>query len=248
MKRLITVFGVCVCMLAPAAAFGQPSHTWTGKSIPSSSGPWIDADGWSGGSNWPGHTSSLGDTALIADATYQPQVDVAGTVDNDVYYVEVNAGTADADMALKIATNGDLDVLNSGAGYVRLVAGDHDVDGTIQADDAMLWYAAGDFDVDDLDLDGGTRNSTRGDRGLAIVDWDVARTIVDDVDVTGDVDFDAAADITVSGDFNIGNGTIEADMDKQSAGDVTVTGKIIIKGGTSADTIVTVSAGCLQTS
>lgn len=246
MKSMATAIAIAAVLVVAGAAGANmllTGFTWAGTST----------DKWALDGNWtaagyPGQTGGdNSDSATIADGSPQATVIVNATITDNVNFVVVDAETADADMTLKIVSGGDLDVLNSGAGYVQLIGGT-DPSGMPPAVFAKLWYAAGNFDVDDLDLDGGTPTSTRGDGGLAIVVWDVARTIGDDVDVTGDVDFDAAADITVSGDFTIGDGTTEADMDKQSAGDVTVTGKIIIKGGSSADTVVTVSAGSLLNS
>lgn len=171
MKRLITVFGVCVCMLAPAAAFGQ-THTWTGQAPASAT--WLDANNWSGGANWPGH-SSVGDTALIADATLRAQVDVDGSVSSTVASVTVDANTAGTSMTLKIASGGsitfDAVVLTGDSANTYVAIFDIDVAPTI-TDDVD---AKGDVDFDSavsFDIGTGANNDMRIGDGAVTTNFD----------------------------------------------------------------------------
>jgi hypothetical protein len=244
MKRIVTAFGIGTMLFASMSAIAGVSFIWDGDSGSGSS--WRDADNWTAGASWPGN-SQTGDTATIADPTTQATCVVDGTAPSDPGYiipwVHVDADVADGDMTLKIDTGGDLSVLNSGAGYIRLTAGSHSSYPVI-ADDATLWVAAGSLEVDDIDVDGGIRYSSRGDRGLAYLDIDVAPTINDDVIVTGEANLEIDATTTIGDELIIGHSNYYGDVLLSGNGTVRAS-SIVINGGDSSNTIVTVSNGAM---
>lgn len=253
MRRFMTVIAigtVLVTVSAYGAAMMRASFVWDG----SSSAFWDVPANWTANSSYPGElTANNTDDATIANTTNSNPVVVNSTIQYDVDFVVVNADAADADVTLQIDSNGDLDVLNSGDGYIRLIAGMNAEDPPTPVD-AKLAMVAGEPDpvlrVDDLDLDGGVHSSTFNDRGLAVVDFDAAPTITDDVDATGDVEFGGDASFTISDALNIGDGAIPTEFRKLGTGTVTVTGLLYVHAdqGEADDAKLLHSAGTLATS
>jgi hypothetical protein len=162
MKRIAKAIGVCALLLASAAASGA-AFTWDGT--PTSD--WDDGRPWGGatlGSPYPGKLAS-GDTATINADTPNDTVIVSTTIPNDVAWVLVDAEAAgvddevddSVDLTLKIDTDDPcdpayLDVLNSGSGYVQVIAGSHTFTEAKTTrtwpDEATLWVADGTLNVD----------------------------------------------------------------------------------------------------
>jgi hypothetical protein len=250
MKRFATAFGLCALLLASGAAYGA-AFVWDGNAG-GGDASWLTANNWTANSSYPGElTANNTDTATISDDTTESTVFVDGMVTYDVTWVVVNAETAGGDMTLKIDTDGDLDVLNSGSGYIWLVAGSHSLGGmppTYASDDANLWVAAGTLNVDDLNIDGGLKDTSRGDRGTAYLDFDVDPTINDDVTVTGDANFAIDDPTTVGDDMIIGDGSDYGDVIQSGASSLTVTDDMTIQSGDAAgeDSIYELTAGTLD--
>ena len=197
MKSMATAIAVAAVLVVAGAAGANMLLTgfvWGGAT----SDKWALDGNWST-NGYPGElTANNTDDATIDDATNRATVIVDATVTYDVNWVVVDADTANANMTLKIVSGGDLDVVDaSTAAYVQLVGG---TDSAFAAVDAKLWYAAGNFDVDDFNLDGGSITGTRGSNGLAIVDLDQDLTITDDISVSGDVDIQIASGVTLDVD------------------------------------------------
>ena len=205
MKRIATALGICALLLGPVAAEAA-DYDWTGAS----STAWRLSANWTGAVGYPGQFNNS-PTATIDDGSSNATVVVSGTVTWDVDWVLVDAETANCDLTLKIDTNADLDVIDgSNTGYIWLIAGTHG--DPVVADDAELWHAGGNLEVDIIDADGGVGVSTHGDRGKAVLDFDVSSgsgtglEINVGIECSGDVLIEVASGVAV----NLGDLTIES--------------------------------------
>jgi hypothetical protein len=132
---------------------------------------------------------------------------VTTTIPNDVAWVVVDAETAgvddavdaSVDLTLKIDTGGSLDVLNSGSGYVQVIAGSHTYSTTTYDDDATLWVHAGTLDADTLDFRGTSTESLGHAQGDFDVDLEVQNSgdYTTDTSILGYVDWDLASGVQV---------------------------------------------------
>lgn len=249
MKPIVTAIGICTLLLVTSNLLAD-SYVWIGGSS-----DWRDGYNWDVGTSYPGENAA-GDTGTINVNTNMP-VTVSGTVTYDVAWVKVDAETADASLTLQIASGGNLDVLNSCAGYIWLIAGTHMEGETLVVDDATLQMTNTDpnsppvLRVDDIICDGGERDSSFADNGKVVVDIASGSsiTIKDDVSLTGDIEFGGSNSFSI-GDttnctpvFEVGDGTIATEMRKTGSGTITINGAFIARG----PVVVQVINGLIET-